>query len=162
LGETTLGTLRVAGRPHRFQAPAMQHTLRARLDDVAELLGYDVSELVAPGGKLELTLYWRAIGPSDVPLKTFVHLLDKSNHVRGQVDHIPGDGAYPTTGWLPGEVLTDVYHVPVDPDLPPGRYPIEVGMYDPATNTRLPALDVKGNPVGNRILLEPVAVEGKR
>ncbi|NOZ27188.1 MAG: hypothetical protein GXP39_03925, partial [Chloroflexi bacterium] len=159
LGETALGTLRVAGRPRRFEVPAMQHTVGARLGDVAELLGYDVVEPVAPGGTLEITLYWRAIGPSDVPLTAFVHLLDGDSRVRGQVDHVPGDGAYPTTGWLPGEVLADAYRVPVDADLPPGRYRVEVGMYDPATGARLPVTDAAGNPIGDRVLLEPVTVE---
>lgn len=159
MGETTLGTLEVAGRPRRFDVPPMQHRVGARLGDVAELLGYDVVEPVAPGGVLSITLYWRAIGPSEVPLTAFVHLLDSENRVRGQVDHVPGDGAYPTTGWLPGEVLVDTYHVPVSADLPLGRYPVEVGMYDPATGVRLPVVNAAGEPIGDRVLLEPVRVE---
>ncbi|MCS7220661.1 MAG: glycosyltransferase family 39 protein [Anaerolineae bacterium] len=158
LGETTLGTLHVAGRPRRFDVPPIQYSVGARLGDVAELLGYDVIEPTTPGGILELTLYWRAIAPSTWPLTVFVHLLDHESRVRGQVDRIPGDGAYPTTGWLPGEVLTDVYRVPVAADLPPGRYLVEVGLYDPATGARLPITDMAGNPLGDRVLLGPVVV----
>ncbi len=158
LGEATLGTLRVAGRPRRFDVPPMQHPVGVRLGDVAELLGYDVAEPAAPGGTLELTLYWRAIGPSAQPLTVFIHLLDGESRVRGQVDRVPGDGAYPTTGWLAGEVLADAYQVPVAADLPPGRYGVEVGLYDPATGVRLPVTDAAGNPLGDRVLLGPVAV----
>lgn len=158
LGETTLGTLRVAGRPHRFEVPSMQHPIGARVGNVAELLGYDVAEPAAPGGMLGLTLYWRAIGPSNRPLTVFVHLLDGESRVRGQVDRVPGDGAYPTTGWLAGEVLVDTYQIPIAANLTPGHYLVEVGMYDPITGARLPITDAAGNPLGDRVLLKPVAV----
>ncbi len=159
LGEATLGTIQVTGRPRRFEVPPMQHAVGAQLGDVAELLGYDVADSVSAGGTLPLTLYWRAIGPSTASLKVFVHVLDGESRVRGQVDRVPGDGAYPTTGWVPGEVLVDTYQVPVDADLPPGQYPIEVGMYDPGTGARLPVVDAAGNPLGDRLLLGPVTVE---
>jgi mannosyltransferase len=158
LGETTLGTLRVAGRPRRFEVPLIQHPVGARLGGVAELLGYEVMEPALPGGTLTLTLYWRAISPSAQPLTVFVHLLDGDSRVRGQVDRVPGNGAYPTTGWLPGEVLVDAYQVPIMADLPPGHYLVEVGLYDPATGVRLPVTDVAGHPLGDRVLLGPVRV----
>jgi hypothetical protein len=45
------------------------------------------------------------------------------------------------SGWLPGEVVTDVHSVPVAPDAPEGEYWLAVGMYDPATVVRLPLVD---------------------
>ena len=61
----------------------------------------------------------------------------------------------PTTGWAAGEVIVDPYEIPVHPDAPPGRYVIEIGMYDPVTGERLPAFDGDGNPLEqNRILLD--------
>ncbi len=154
LGTATLGTMRVAGRPRRFDLPPMEHAVHARLGDVAELMGYDLTEPEQAGGTLALTLYWRAIAPSAAPLTVFVHLLDGENKVRGQVDRAPGDGAYPTTGWVAEEVLVDAYQVPVDPDLRAGEYTVEVGMYDAATGARLPAWDANGQALGDRVLLE--------
>jgi hypothetical protein len=45
------------------------------------------------------------------------------------------------SGWLPGEVVTDVHVVPIAPDAPAGEYWLAVGMYDPATVVRLPLIN---------------------
>ena len=48
---------------------------------------------------------------------------------------------------LPGEVIVDEYAIVVQPDAPPGRSVVEVGLYDPATMQRLPVLDnIHGEP----------------
>jgi len=77
----------------------------------------------------------------------FTHLLDETGQQRGQRDSIPCGGACPTTGWLVGEVVTDVYDIPVDPGAPPGDYTIAVGWYDASTGQRLPTDN------GDRVLL---------
>ena len=61
---------------------------------------------------------------------------------------MPAAGARPTTGWLPGEIIRDIHTLTVAPDAPPGRYALEVGMYDPASGERLCLPDG-----GDRILL---------
>jgi hypothetical protein len=58
-----------------------------------------------------------------------------------QRDAEPQDGAAPTTGWVPGEVLDDTYAVDVPGGLPPGAYPIEVGVYEPRSGDRLSLAD---------------------
>ncbi len=156
--ETRLGTIKIEGWARQFTAPAFQHPVGARLGEVAELLGYDVVEPATAGDRLNLTLYWRAIGPSTTPLTVFVHILDDEGKVRGQVDRMPGDGAYPTTGWLAGEVVSDPYSAPIDATLPSGRYAVEVGLYDAATGARLPVVGADGQALGDRILLAPVTV----
>jgi len=73
---------------------------------------------------------------------------------------VPLRGAAPTTGWLPGEVLSDPYQLPVSPAVPPGLYTIEIGFYDAVTNRRLPLLAADGRPTGDRVLLDtPVRIE---
>ena len=90
----------------------------------------------------------------------FVHLLDAQSHTWGQRDNLPVEGTYPTTGWLPGEVVVDEYEIVVDEAAPAGEYEIEVGMYDLATMLRLPASDEQGNPLpGDRVLLSKVIVK---
>ena len=69
-------------------------------------------------------------------------------------------GTYPTTSWLPGEVVIDEYEIVVDATAPAGEYQIEVGMYDLATMQRLPAFDEQGAPLpSDRILLSKVQVD---
>jgi|GEM_PF-1953989 len=164
-GTVILGTVAVQVRSRTYQTPRISHPASATLGEGALFLGYDLDrERVAPGGTLKLTLYWQVLGSGQAPAfdknyAVFVHFLDPSGVIRGQKDSPPLDGTAPTTSWLPGEVLTDSYTIPVNPDAPPGAYVFEMGMYDPATGQRLPILDAEGNPLpDNRIILDQVPV----
>jgi len=80
------------------------------------------------------------------------------NRLWGQQDSVPGQGAYPTTGWAVGEVVTDRYTVTLQADAPPGDYIIEIGLYNATTGERLPVLDDAGNVQDDRLILETVRV----
>jgi hypothetical protein len=149
-----LGVVEVRGRPHQFDVPEIQHPLEARLGDGVLFLGYDMgSDDVKPGDTLELILYWQALQELQVSYTVFAHLLDVKNQIWGQIDSIPGRGDAPTTGWIPGETITDEYQLVVDPEAPPAEYIIEIGMYDANTGERLPAYGGTEESVGDRILL---------
>ena len=159
-GETaiSLGTIHVRASDRLWAPPVFAHPVGARLGSAIELLGYDlVGDRVQPGDTLHLTLVWRCLESVDTAYTVFTHLLDASGQLRGQKDNPPVDGTYPTTLWVPGEVVVDRYAIPIAADAVPGRYAIEVGMYDPATIVRLPVLD-PGGAVGDRILLGEIAV----
>jgi hypothetical protein len=154
IGHASLGVVEVRGRPHQFDVPEIQHPLEARLGDGVLFLGYDMgSDDVKPGDTLELILYWQALQELQVSYTVFAHLLDVKNQIWGQIDSIPGRGDAPTTGWIPGETITDEYQLVVDPEAPPGEYIIEIGMYDANTGERLPAYGGAEESVGDRILL---------
>ena len=140
--QLTLGTLTVRGRPHDMTTPQPQHRADATFGDTARLLGYDLASAeTRPGGALDLTLHWQALASTDRPYTVFVHLLDEAGNVKGYGDSEPGGGAYPTTGWLPGEYLADRHTVTIAPDAPAGTYRVAVGLYDPATGERLKTPD---------------------
>jgi hypothetical protein len=113
-----------------------------------------------PGRTFELVLYWQPIETFDRGYTVFVHLISADGHIVANRDQVPGGGDFPTTSWVKGEYLTDVYQVPVTTDTPPGDYWIEVGFYDPVDGARLPVADGQGQPLGDRLLLEdrPVKV----
>ncbi|MEN6479384.1 MAG: glycosyltransferase family 39 protein [Anaerolineales bacterium] len=143
--DIALGTIEVTHLDRTFAPPAMQHAQTATLGETASLLGYDLAPTkLAAGETLDLTLYWQALHPESRDLTVFVHLLDSKGQVRGQVDSQPSAGARPTSGWISGEVITDHYAIPLSADAPPGEYHVEVGLYDPLTLDRLPALDARG------------------
>jgi len=150
----------VEGRPRTFKVPPIQHPMELNLGDKVELLGYalDATELKA-GGMLSLTLYWKALAEIDTSYTVFIHLLDAEDKIWGQRDSVPGNGALPTTGWLPGEIIVDQYEVPIQPDASPGQYGIEIGMYQAETGERLPIINQRGQVVDNRVLLEEVTVQ---
>lgn len=138
----------------------VSHPMTATLGDRVRFLGYDIeSDAVRAGELVEFTLYWQALRPMNISYNVFTHLLGPSNQILGQKDGVPRNGGYPTTLWQPGEVVADPYAFTVEPDAPPGDHPLEVGIYQLETDTRLPVVDGDGQPVPHdRILLPPVTV----
>jgi len=43
-------------------------------------------------------------------------------------------------------------------DIPPGRYPVFVGLYDRDTGTRVPVQDAAGQPLGDSLFVGTVEV----
>ncbi len=84
-------------------------------------------ENLKSGDTLTAQLYWRAETEFDQNYTAFIHLIGPDGSLYGQVDQSPGAGAFPTTGWLPGEYITDAYTIPIDAKAPPGDYQIEIG-----------------------------------
>jgi hypothetical protein len=150
-----LGHVTVQETARTFDVPPIPHPLTATLGDRVELLGYDLSaDSIAPGEVLTLTLIWRALGEMDTNYTVFTHLLAPDGSMTGQRDAQPVGGGYPTGLWLAGEVVSDVYEIPVRPDAALGEHRLEVGMYVVETGTRLP---IKGSP-GDAVNLQAVSV----
>jgi len=165
VGEIALPSLTVESRSRVFQVPPIQHRLPANLGGQVELLGYDLDRNeLRTGEEIHLTLYWRASDEMEASYTVFVHLINKENRIWGQRDSVPGNGTLPTTGWVKGEVIADEYEFTVRSDAPPGKYFIEVGMYDAQTSHRLHVLSTVEGPVlggskpEDRILLNEAVV----
>ena len=154
-----LGPLEVeAGPPAEHPAPPSQ-AVEYTLGNSILLEGFDLpSAVLQPGAELALTLHWRDLHPVDDDYTVFVHLLDGHEKVVAQRDQPPSGGARPTSSWFPGDVVLDAYRIAIPPGLAPGRYVIEVGMYNPTNGSRLAVVDRAGNSVGDRILLTHVTV----
>ncbi|MDP3047725.1 MAG: hypothetical protein Q8O07_09650, partial [Chloroflexota bacterium] len=155
--QVNLIKLQLMGRAHTTAVPAMQRTVNARLGDVADLLGFDLASPAA-GRQVNITLYWRARQETSTAYKVFVHLLDAKAAIWGQRDAEPRNGDAPTTSWIPGEIISDTYSIPVQPDAPPGEYDIEIGMYSLPSGARLPVTNLTGQPMGDHLILGRVAV----
>ncbi len=128
---------------HRQQPPAMQMRSAALFAESIRLLGYD---LLTTTQSLSLTLHWQGQKPIMQDYKLFVHLapMERPEPLR-QVDRLTQDGLYPTGVWQPGEVVSE--RVALDlTGLPPARYRLAIGWYDPNTLARLPASNA-GQPV---------------
>ncbi len=156
-----LATISVQGRFHDFTRPQPQVSLDVMVGEGARLIGYDLAAEPRPGGRVSLTLYWQATAKMSVSYTVFVHLLAPDGRFGGQHDGVPGDGALPTSGWVPGEYLRDEHVFTVRPEAEPGPYVLEVGLYDGVSGQRLLVRDSDGREVGDRLLLTatPIMVE---
>ncbi len=161
-GPVSMGEPKIAiVAPERETAlPAMQHTIGANLGNRATLLGYDLSPASPrPGDTLRLTLYWRTERPMQHSYKVFAHLLDAEGRIHAQHDAVPANWSRPTTGWLPGEIVTDAHELTLSASVPPGDYVLEVGLYEEQSGVRLPVLDGTGQATDERVMLETVQVK---
>ncbi len=130
-GETWYGDVRLAtyAVPTAFaDDPAVP--LDVRFGEAIHLDGYTLlTEDVAPGDIVQLTLFWRASAPISERYKVFIHLYGESGRVLAQTDSEPGATLRPTSSWVPGERIVDRYGVLVPSDMPPGDCTLTVGLY---------------------------------
>jgi hypothetical protein len=120
--------------------PAPQHPLDEPFADGAlRLAGYDLAPLPGTGRPTaQLALYWLPMEPLTQTLKLSLRVLDAEGQVAAlpdgspaQQDLFPLRMVAPTSAWLPGEVVRDVYQIP----LPENRAGLRVQaiVYDAAT-----------------------------
>lgn len=79
------------------------------------------------GDAMQIGLTWRALETPAANYSVFLQLLDADSKVKAQRDRWPGDGMYPTTGWVPGEVVAD--NIALRLDVPAGHYRLIAGLY---------------------------------
>ncbi len=145
--------IEIGGRTHSFAQPNPQVARAARFGDAIEWVGYALPETQLRAGQpFQLTLYWRALQPTDKPYTAFVHLLDANGRVVGQKDAPPLNGAAPTDSWVANEYIADEYSFEIAADAAPGAAAVEIGFYDPQTGQRLPVAGDAGQ--GDHVLIE--------
>ena len=126
--------------------PPAQFAASANFGDLITFGGADigVDALLAPspegdaGLRVDIKLLWQARRAIPQSYTTFVHAVDKTGQIWGQVDRLPGDGQRPTQTWDKGEWVVDAFPLTFRPDTPPGTYTLLVGVYDSQTLARLP------------------------
>lgn len=106
------------------------------------LAGYELE-----GDHLQLSLDWRL--PEAIPddWTVFVHLYGPDGQLVDQDDGYPFRGLAPFWLWDAGQGLLDRRTLVWPAEAQPGRYRVGVGLYDPATGQRAPAVDPAGAPL---------------
>ena len=140
------GRLAVEARSHAYWLPRMEQPVDVTFGDAIMLRGYDLTPPAEPDDPIVLTLYWQAKDRMTAPYKVFVHLLDADGNLVAQSDAIPAGGAAPTESWLAREVVVDPHELRAPG---PGDYQLFVGLYDPISGARLPAMSAGGVPIPN-------------
>jgi hypothetical protein len=136
-----LDRVRVSEAPCEFDVPPGVAGVNALFGDELRLMGFRMDQ---EGDQLTIVPHWRCERRMETAYKVFVHVFDLvAETVVRQDDAMPRRWGYPTTLWRPGEVIVDSIPISLAGVLP-GRYGVAVGVYDPATMARLPAISESG------------------
>jgi len=129
----------------------MPFSVKDRPVEGLRLLGYGIQEHRAHDRAwAKLTLWWRTPNGLGQRLKVSARLVNTDGLTVAAIDSEPVANTYPTTAWRPGEVVTDVYDMPLAAGFPPGDYAPTVVVYDPATGLELGRVELAPVPlVGN-------------
>jgi hypothetical protein len=132
----------------------------ANFDDKIALLDIDLLDgPLQPGSILTVKLHWQGLADMTEDYTVFLQVLNDQDQIVGQVDAWPLQGTYPTGQWQPGEMVEDPYEILLPPDLPPGNYRLQVGLYLLATLRRLPVLDAQGLPIDDKVVVSGLVAE---
>ncbi|MEW5985408.1 MAG: glycosyltransferase family 39 protein [Chloroflexota bacterium] len=145
--DVRLTTLKISpSEPLRYEPPRQ---VEAVFNRQYRLMGFAVSGTPVAGRPLTITLYWEGLQPDGRTYTVFVHLLDATGQLITQADSPPQNGRYPTSLWAVGEQVLDAHTAVLPAALPPAPYSIRVGLYDPVSGQRLPAVQGNGAPWPN-------------
>ncbi len=132
--------IRLAALPEEKQPPHDQSNVP--FAEGITLTGYETSHnAIIPGATIPLTLTWQANEIPSQDYTVFVQLLDSDRQWVAGADAPPINNFYPTSFWQPGDTIEDVHWLTIPARLPPGEYPVLIGLYEPDSGIRLPRLD---------------------
>jgi hypothetical protein len=153
-GANADSTLQVALAPdlRRPLAPAQPGTpplQSIQFGDTFSVIGLDLTvdgkpsaigaELHAnPGQTLSLDITWKALTRPTKDYSAFLHVSTARDIPSVAQTDVTMGGSYPTGAWRTGDLVNDHLSVTLPVDLPPGQYPILLGVYYWQTGERLP------------------------
>jgi hypothetical protein len=145
---TAVGTLiRVSETPN-FQPPSdIYPTTTIKWENKIELVGYRFYQTdFSTGYVWPVSLYFRAPEPLNANYSISVRLFSEDGAQLWSEDrqHFVL-GMYPTTRWLPGEVVGDYFEIPFPRRIPAGRYRLGIILYTLTSDGNWRNLTVEGS-----------------
>ena len=143
-----------------FVLSRLERPLGVDFSGEIRLAGYNLEAVGARTGPARLTLWWQALQAPRADYTVFVHLFDPdTDAIVAQSDAMPRGGAYPTSWWATGEVVSETVTLSLE-GIPEGTYRLAVGLYD-RTVTRLAATGPDGQrlPADRAILPESLEIQ---
>jgi 4-amino-4-deoxy-L-arabinose transferase-like glycosyltransferase len=118
------------------------------LDGKVDFLGYTLSHT---GNAAEVTTFWRVKDQLPPQLSQFTHVLNNKGEIVTQQDRL----MLTSQSLQPGDVFVQIQRVALPENLPPGSYPIAIGLYTQPDGKRLPIVKDQ-QPHGDRIFLQSI------
>lgn len=159
-GDQWYGQVRLATYAAAKPAIEIATPSGARFGETITLQGYTLlSDAVAPGDIVQITLFWQTDRKLEERYKVFVHLYAALDQPPlAQQDGEPGGGGRVASEWQPGQTIADNHGVSLAADLPPGEYTLMIGLYNLFGGDRLP-VTINGAWVGDRLELIKIRVK---
>jgi hypothetical protein len=114
--------------------PKPQRKIDANLEDKLLVLGFDIVdqsgrfvEVVAPGRKYHMRIYYKVLAPVTSEWEGFIHI--DGYHRRHNGDHKVMQQKYPFSLWLKDDMLVDDHEFSLEPNFTPGTYTIYFGLF---------------------------------
>jgi hypothetical protein len=115
-----------------------------------EFLGYTLSQT---GRDAELITYWRVMDQLPPQLSQFTHVMNGQGDIVTQQDRL----MLTSQSLRPGDVFAQIHRLTLPADVPPGSYPIAIGLYTQPDGKRLP-IGTDQQPRGDRLFLQSLRV----
>lgn len=154
-----LGSITLKKTERLFTPPFVENAISATFGAEIALHGYSLTR--NDKNEYTLTLLWQALQPPAADYTVFVHALMPDGSCTPcvwQQDAMPQQNLYPTSRWQSGEYVVDTYQIELPPDLSPGIYPIEVGLYLADSGIRLSVETIIAH-TGDALVFERIVVE---
>jgi hypothetical protein len=135
------------------QVPASAVPSDVTFGGTLRLLAHELpQETVRPGEDLPVVAYWQSAAATERNLSVFAQLWAQGREnltLAGMTASYPGLGAYPTSLLKPGDVVKDVYRVPVEISATaPSLLQVHLGLFEYGGKDEgaLPSVDTAGRP----------------
>jgi len=161
-GEANMRVQGYLPRQRLAKPPAGAHT--ATFGEAFTLHAPPCCGTVSAGQTVYAEVFWQVRKQPTTDYATSLRLVGPRGRIWKQPpDERPLGSLYTTSRWKPGTLERQPLRLPVPVDTPPGRYTVELVLYDPVTTKPLPVVsdpERGGLPVtdGNRLQLGSVEV----
>jgi hypothetical protein len=104
---------------------------------------------------------WRVSATVEKDYTLFIHLIDAQNKIVAQSDVLLTSGSEPTSQWHPTRQYVNAITLPLNANTPPGKYQLQIGLYDAAAQERLHLVDANAQPIEDKLMIEPFVMLGE-
>lgn len=135
--------------PKAAPAPPAEVKSGANFGDAFELTSAILNpSRGTPGESVRVLMNFKVMKQPDRDYGIFVHIEDVDGRAeRFNVDHAPRK---PTSQWQPGEVVQDMFEIPIPPTMQVRGLSLLIGFWDPSTGQRLPIVNKDAVPNDGR------------
>jgi len=134
-GSRAIGHMRV----RRSSSPRSASRRMALFADGIELLTFNLeSNTFRAGYPLVGSLTWRAYEAPEEDYQLQVRLVDQQKREVITNQTLPSASGFPTSDWLPGDLVAGHLLLPLPADLQSGIYNVEIGLVETESNRVLP------------------------